>query len=149
MPYIRQRGSKWYYTIEYTDSDGAHHRYERPGGESKTECRKAWRHAMLEIDKKGKHIILPFQKLTLKNYFTCHAEHVIVDILCFQNIAHDFSGSFGSQGRAHDNVDAVIPGGFVVHKGISLVQKKHLGQKLKMTRLSAGSARKRPKPFTG
>jgi ATP-dependent helicase/nuclease subunit A len=51
---MRQRGDKWYYTVEYTDDSGTHHKCERPGGLSKTECRKAWREAMAEIDSKGK-----------------------------------------------------------------------------------------------
>lgn len=87
MPYIRQRGAKWYYTVEYTDSDGVHHRYERPGGGSKTECRKAWRHAMLEIDKKGK-----LEQISCKDVETYLQEwiHECVDILPKHNTAKSY-----------------------------------------------------------
>jgi len=53
MAYFRHRGDTWYYTLEFTDEGGAHHKHERRGGTSKAECRQAWRAAMAEIDQSG------------------------------------------------------------------------------------------------
>lgn len=53
MAYIRKRGKKYYYTLEYTDDEGKHHRHERCGGLTAKEAKIAWRAAMSEIDKTG------------------------------------------------------------------------------------------------
>jgi integrase len=53
MAYFRHRGDTWYYTLEYTDDEGKHHKHERRGGTSKATCQQAWRAAMAEIDQSG------------------------------------------------------------------------------------------------
>lgn len=52
---FRKRGKVWYYSIELKTSDGKRHRYERPGGLTKAECKEAYLKALSELNITGKH----------------------------------------------------------------------------------------------
>lgn len=53
MAYYRQKGNKWYYTISYIDKNGEKQKFEKSGGYTKAEAKKAARIAMNDIDKYG------------------------------------------------------------------------------------------------
>ena len=49
--YLRKRGKKWYYTIEYPAADGTgRKRVERVGGTTYAQAAKAYRQAMAALD---------------------------------------------------------------------------------------------------
>ena len=49
--YLRKRGKKWYYTIEYPAADGSgRKRVERVGGTTYAQAAKAYRQAMAALD---------------------------------------------------------------------------------------------------
>ena len=52
---FRKRGKIWYYSIELKTPDGKRHRYERPGGTTKPECKEAYLKALEELNIVGKH----------------------------------------------------------------------------------------------
>ncbi|MFR5492942.1 tyrosine-type recombinase/integrase [Dialister invisus] len=54
MANFRMRNGRWYYTIDERTNDGRRIRHEHFGGLTKSECAKAYRKAMIEIDRTGK-----------------------------------------------------------------------------------------------
>lgn len=55
MAYVRKRGNRWYYTVNYYDKDGTRHRHEEYGGATKEEALRSFRLHVRQRDITGRY----------------------------------------------------------------------------------------------
>lgn len=53
MKHCRKKGNRWYFRLNWTDENGKRCQREQFGGYSESDCKKAWRAAMRELDATG------------------------------------------------------------------------------------------------
>lgn len=98
MAHCRKKGNRWYYRLVWTDDNGTH-RIERAGGKTRSECLKAYRAAMAEIEHDGmlrktasmtfssaltewlkKYVEVNLKQATIDSYESVLRNHLIPDL---------------------------------------------------------------------